>query len=316
VAAEVYVLLPRPPHFIQVGFMSRKSIFLLAVVVLVLAGAFIVRGWFATAQYEQVRALAPAYSSTLRDDAEWLTLFNGRDLEGWTAKITGYELGVNYNDTYRVEEGAITVNYSDYPEFDNTFGNLFYTVPYSHYVLRLEYRFTGEQVTDSPLMFWAWRNSGVMVHSQKPETMALEQWFPVSIEVQLLGAKAGEHRSTANLCTPASNVVLYGSAEVYTTHCTNSLSGSFDGDQWVTLEVEVWGSEQIRHFINGELVMEYTAPQLDPGDKDATELVAQRGGAGLLMSQGYIALQSESHPVQFRNIELHPIMQSGDSGAH
>ena len=146
-----------------------------------------------------------------------------------------------------------------------------------------------------------------MVHSQSPESMSVDQWFPVSIEVQLLGAKEGEHRSTGNLCTPATNVVLYGSNEVYTTHCTNSLSESYPGDQWVQLEVEVWGSEQIRHFINGELVLEYTAPQLDAGDGDADALVAQRGEAGLLLTQGFIALQSESHPVQFRTIELHPI---------
>lgn len=287
--------------------MSRKTVILLSLAGLLLVGFFVVRSLLAVPQYVQVRPVEPAYSSSLAANAQWISLFNGQDLEGWTAKITGHELGVNYKDTFRVEDGALTVSYADYEGFDNTFGNLFYNTPFSHYLLRLEYRFLGEQVTDSPTMFWAWRNSGIMLHSQAPETMALDQWFPVSIEVQLLGAKEGEHRSTANLCTPASNVVLYGSDEVYTTHCTNSLSRSYAGDQWVRVEVEVWGSEKIRHFINGELVMEYTNPQLDPSADDAMLLLAEGGVGELLMSGGYIALQSESHPVQFRNIELHPI---------
>jgi hypothetical protein len=287
--------------------MSRKTIVSLVLVGILLVGFLGWRKLFYVPLYEQVRPVEPAYSASLPADAEWLSLFNGSDLEGWTPKITGQQAGEDVHATYRVEEGAITVSYADYPEFDNTFGNLFYENSYSHYVLRLEYRFLGEQVSDSPTLAWAWRNSGVMVHSQSPESMSVDQWFPVSIEVQLLGAKEGEHRSTGNLCTPATNVVLYGSNEVYTTHCTNSLSESYPGDQWVQLEIEVRGSEQIRHFINGELVLEYTAPQLDPGDGDADALVAQRGEAGLLLTQGFIALQSESHPVQFRNIELHPI---------
>jgi hypothetical protein len=287
--------------------MPRKAIILLSLAGLLLVGFFVARSQLAVPQYVQTRPAEPAYSASFATDAQWVSLFNGQDLDGWTAKISGHEVGVNYNNTYRVEDGVLTVSYADYDEFDNTFGNLFYNTPYSHYVLRLEYRFLGEQATDSAALFWAWRNSGIMIHSQAPESMTLDQWFPVSIEVQLLGAKEGKHRSTANLCTPASNVVLYGSDEIYTTHCTNSLSKSYAGDQWVKVEVEVWGSEKIRHFINGELVMEYTRPQLDPSADDAKPLLAERGGRDLLMSGGYIALQSESHPVQFRNIELHPI---------
>jgi hypothetical protein len=289
--------------------MSRKSIILLSLAGLLLVGFFVARSLLVVPQYVQQRPAEPAYSASLAADAQWISLFNGRDLEGWTAKITGHDVGVNYHDTWRVEAGALTVSYADYDGFDNTFGHLFYNTPYSHYVLRLEYRFFGEQATDSAMLSWAWRNSGIMIHSQAPETMTLDQWFPVSIEVQLLGAKEGEHRSTANLCTPASNVVLYGSDEVYTTHCTNSLSKSYPGDQWIEVEVEVWGSEQIRHFVNGELVMEYTRPQLDPSADDAKHLLVGRGERDLLISGGYIALQSESHPVQFRNIELHPIVR-------
>jgi hypothetical protein len=290
--------------------MSRKNKVLLFLGGFVLLAGFVVRSLLHTPQYVQVLPVAPAYSEALPADAQWLALFNGKDLQGWIPKITGQEAGSDIDATYRVEDGAITVNYDGYEDFDWTFGNLFYHVPFSYYVLRLEYRFIGEQATDSLTLSWAWRNSGVMIHSQSPQSMALDQPFPVSIEVQLLGAREGAQRSTANLCTPGSHVVLYPGEGIYTTHCTNSLSKSYPGDQWVQLEVEVWGSEKIRHFINGDLVLEYAAPQLDPSDGDAQALMAQQDEGNLEMSEGYIALQSESHPVQFRNIQLHPITRA------
>lgn len=232
----------------------------------------------------------------------WIPLFNGRDLSGWKVKITGFPLGENHLDTFRVENGVLRVAYDRYARFDGKFGHLFYERPFSHYRLRAEYRFVGEQTPGGP--GWAWRNSGLMLHCQAPETMRRDQEFPVSIEVQLLGGDGRAERPTANLCTPGTHVVLNG--KLHTPHCTNSRSKTFHGDQWVTVEVEVRGDERIRHFVNGELVFEYEQPQLDPGDADARRLLEQRGGDKRLR-EGYIALQAESHPVEFRKVELLPL---------
>ncbi len=229
----------------------------------------------------------------------WIPLFNGRDLSGWKVKITGFPLGENHLDTFRVENGVLRVAYDRYARFDGKFGHLFYERPFSHYRLRAEYRFVGEQTPGGP--GWAWRNSGLMLHCQAPESMRRDQEFPVSIEVQLLGGDGRAERPTANLCTPGTHVVLNG--KLHTPHCTNSRSKTFHGDQWVTVEVEVRGDERIRHFVNGELVFEYEQPQLDPGDADARRLLEQRGGDKRLR-EGYIALQAESHPVEFRKVEL------------
>ena len=86
---------------------------------------------------------------------EWLQLFNGRDLEGWTPKIAGHELGDNYARTFRVEDGVLRVSYDGYTEFGGRFGHLFYKQAFSDYRLRVEYRFTGEQVRGGP--GWGWR---------------------------------------------------------------------------------------------------------------------------------------------------------------
>jgi hypothetical protein len=216
---------------------------------------------------------------------EWIQLFNGKDLSNWTVKIRGYEAGINHNNTFSVRDGVIHVSYDKYDNFNKTYGHLFYKTPFSHYLLRIEYRFLGDQAPGGE--GWAFRNSGVMLHGQTPQSMSVDQDFPNSIEVQFLGGKGKGKRTTANLCTPGTDVVMNN--KLLKRHCFSSKSETYHGDQWVTVEIEVRGSKSVKHIINGETVMEYTSPQLDDGT---------------LLESGTISLQSESHPVEFRKVEL------------
>ena len=227
----------------------------------------------------------------------WVSLFDGKTLDGWTPKIKGYKLGENFGNTFRVKDGVIQVGYEKYDSFDERFGHLFYKNPYSSYVFSVEYRFTGEQAKNGP--GWAWRNSGVMIHCQDPATMGLDQDFPVSAEVQMLGGPAEGERPTGNLCTPGTNVVMDG--KLVTTHCINSTSPTFPGDQWVRLEVEVHGNGRVEHRVNGKAVISYEQVQLDPADKDGAKLIKD---GKVSVSSGWISLQSESHPVEFRDIKI------------
>jgi len=229
---------------------------------------------------------------------EWIPLFNGKDLTGWTPKIAGHALGENYNDTFRVEGGVIKVSYDKYQKFDNKFGHLFYKEPFSHYRIRIEYRFLGDQCPAGP--GWAFRNSGVMLHCQAPETMEKDQPFPVSIEAQFLGGKGSGDRTTGNLCTPGTNVVI--DEKLVTTHCLNSKSKTIHGDAWVTFEAEVRGSGTIKHFVDGDLVFTYGQPQLDPKDAYGKKLIKDE--KNLLIESGHLSLQAESHPIEFRKVEL------------
>jgi hypothetical protein len=228
---------------------------------------------------------------------EWIQLFNGKDLTGWIPKIRGQKLGDNWNDTFRVEDGVIKVRYDKYDRFDRRFGHLFYEKPFSNYILRVEYRFVGEQAQDGP--GWAFRNSGVMIHGQDPKTMGIEQDFPVSIEAQLLGGNGKDERPTLNVCTPGTHIVLDG--KLHTQHCTNSTSATYHGDQWVTVEIEVHGNDVIRHRIDGKTVLEFSQPQLDPSDETAKPLIKD---GNVMLSGGSISLQSESHPCEFRKVEI------------
>lgn len=234
-------------------------------------------------------------------ESGWIALFNGKDLNDWTIKIKGCPAGENYNDTFRVEDGVLKIAYDKYETFGDRFGHIFYKDKFSKYKLRVEYRFVGEQVKGGA--GWALRNNGVMLHCQAPESMAVDQDFPVSIEVQLLGGDGTHPRSTANLCTPGTHVVMED--QLVTRHCTDSRSKTYHGDQWVTVEIEVQGNERVRHLIDGEVVLEYEKPQLDDNDKDAQALI--KAGAPLMVGEGYIALQAESHPTEFRRIDLLPM---------
>jgi hypothetical protein len=262
--------------------------------------------WLALAKATAVAVLGLAALEARAQDRPrqegWITLFNGKDLSGWTPKIKGYDLGENYGNTFRVENGLLKVSYDRYSGFDGKFGHLFYKTPSSHYKIRVEYRFVGEQCPGGPS--WALRNSGIMIHGQTPESMRKDQDFPVSIEVQLLGGNGRGERPTANVCTPGTNIVMRD--RLITQHCTNSHSKTYEADEWVTVEAEVHGNGLIKHIVNGETVIEYEKAQLDENDPDARKLIKD---GDKMLHAGTISLQSESHPIEFRKVELLPLAE-------
>jgi hypothetical protein len=234
------------------------------------------------------------------DEEAWIPLFNGRDLTGWTPKITGRGLGEDPMGTFRVEDGLLTVGYEGYEEFGGRFGHLFYAEPFSHYTLRVEYRFIGEQVSDGP--GWALRNSGVMFHAQDPASMLRDQDFPISLEAQFLGGNGTDERPTANLCTPGTHVHMADT--LVEAHCVTAAAPTFHGEGWVTVELEVRGDSLISHVVEGDTVLAYTRPVI--GGRNVSNFDAAAKADGAPLEGGFIALQSESHPIQFRSVLLRP----------
>ncbi|MGJ1387927.1 3-keto-disaccharide hydrolase [Sphingobacterium spiritivorum] len=230
---------------------------------------------------------------------EWKSLFNGKDINDWNVKIHHHDFGVNYGHTFRVQDGMIQVRYDEYGDFNEQYGHLYYKTPYSYYHLKLEYRFVGELHSGAP--DYTLRNSGVMFHSQDPATMPREQDWPISVEMQFLGGLGdGKPRPTGNMCSPGTHVVYKG--KIAASHCLNSTSKTYDGNQWVSAELIVLGDSLITHIIEGDTVLQYSKPQIGGG-------VANRYDPGIkidgqLLKSGFIALQSEGQPVDFRNIRI------------
>ncbi len=243
---------------------------------------------------------------------EWVSLFNGKDLNGWNIKIANHSLNDNFNNTFQVQDSMIRVVYDEYEDFDDKYGHMYYKTPYSYYKLRFDYRFLEEQTSGGEN--WNVRNSGVMIHSQSAKSNALEQHFPVSLEIQLLGGLNKGVRTTANLCTPGTAVYFNGKLDY--THCITSESKTYNGDQWVHIEAIILGNESILHIVENDTVLKYARPEIDSSflSKDYKGIDWDNFGvtnkkiwldkAGKPIGEGYIALQAESHPIDFKNIEL------------
>src|SRR5688500_17363903 len=243
--------------------------------------------------------LASCTATTRNAQNEWMPIFNGNNLDNWIVKIHHHEPGVNFGNTFHAEDGMIKVRYDEYGDFNDQFGHLYYKQPLSHFHLKLEYRFTGELQKGAPS--YTILNSGVMFHSQDPRTMPKEQNWPISVEMQFLAGLDDEKpRPTGNMCSPGTEIVYNGT--LYDGHCLNSTSKTYDRDEWVRAELIVLGGSLITHVINGDTVLKYSKPTMGGGVVRGYDSAIWHPGTPL--KSGYIALQSEGQPIDFRNLEL------------
>ena len=233
-------------------------------------------------------------------DKNWINIFNGKDIENWIVKIHHHDVDVNYGETFQVEDQMIKVRYDQYKgDFNDQFGHLYYQKPHAYFHLKMQYRFVGELHPGAPS--YTIRNSGVMFHSQDPRTMPREQNWPISVEMQFLGGLGdGNPRPTGNMCSPGTEVVYEG--KIYPGHCINSTSETYEGDQWVSAELIVLGDSLVTHLINGDTVLQYTQPQVGGGVVERFDPKFKPNGQ--LLTEGYIALQSEGQPIDFKDIWL------------
>ncbi len=229
---------------------------------------------------------------------KWVPIFNGKDLKDWTMKINGYPLGENFGNTFRVEDSILSIRYDEYgPEFGERFGALFYDRELSNYRLKVEYRFVGETAQGAPE--WGYRDSGVQIHTQPPNTVKLDQQFPICLEYNLHGGNGTDDRPLGAICGIGMKVEVDGVKS--NLFCTPAKVGrTFHGDQWVTIEIDVKDGK-MTHFVNGEEIMDYANPSYDPENEFATMFI-KNGDTSV--HSGYISLQSNSHPIDFRKIEL------------
>ena len=231
----------------------------------------------------------------------WVSLFNGKDLSGWTVKIAGQDLNDNYQRTFRVADGLLKISYDGYDAFSGRFGSLYSQRKLSHYWLRAEYRFTGKLAPGAPS--WAYENSGLQLHSQAPESMLKAQEFPVSVEFDIKGARLFGRNPTGDVCRNGTRVKLGGVP--LAGQCSTLSDIAIPGDDWVTVLAEVDGSRRVRQIVNGALIVEYTDLTLDDTNADARRLIA--AGADQALSSGYVSIQSNGPPIEFRRIEVLPL---------
>jgi len=230
---------------------------------------------------------------------EWISLFNGKDFDDWTVKFHHHEVGDNYAETFRVKDGNLQVNYDGYEKFEDRYGHLYYNQPFGSYHFSLEYRFTDQWMTDAP--DYTYRNSGIMFHSQDPNTILKEQDWPISVEYQLLaGLGDGMPRPTGNMCSPGTEVIFEGKMDPR--HCINSSSETFEWNQWIKADLIVYGDSLVLHLVNGDTVLRYTQPQIGGGVANNYDPAFKQDGK--MLKEGFIALQAEGQGIEFREIKI------------
>lgn len=228
---------------------------------------------------------------------KWKTLFNGIDLKEWQIKIAGYALGENFGNTFRIENGILQTRYNAYDSFRNRFGALYYKKKFTNYRLRVEYRFTGELTPGAPT--WGFRDGGIQYHCQSPGSLQLNQQFPVCLEYNLHGGNGKDERPIGEICASGTYVSINGNRNA--SYCTPAtVKRTFHGDQWVTLEIDV-RDDKIKHFVNGEEILQFENPRYNPDHTIGKTFIINGDDK---VKEGYISLQSNSHPMDFRKIEI------------
>jgi hypothetical protein len=229
---------------------------------------------------------------------EWVSIFNGKDLTGWTIKIPGYPLGENFGNTLRVEDGILKIRYDAYgPEFKDRFGTAYFDKYLTNYRLKVEYRFVGETAPGAPN--WGYRDSGIQFHGQPPATQKLEQAFPVCLEYNFHGGNGIDNRPLGAACTNGMFIEHNGVLNK-TTCIAADVSKTFHGEQWVTAEIDIKDGV-ITHYVNGEQILRYSNPTYNTENATAKMLMTNEDTK---VKGGFISLQSNSHPIDFRTIEL------------
>jgi hypothetical protein len=219
-------------------------------------------------------------------------------------------VGDNLGDTFRVRDGILQVRYDKYGDFNDQCAHLYYKQPFSHYHIVVEYRFVGTLQPGAP--DFSNMNSGVMLHSQDPRTMLRDQNWPIAIEFQLLASLGdGKPRGTGNARTPGTNV--YVGDKFTTDHVIYSTAKTYLPEEWVRAEAIVRGHRKMTHIINGENVLEYSRPEIGGGV--VTGYDPKVFIEGKPIGEGFVALQSEGQPVDFRRVELKVLDPNADDSA-
>ncbi|GAA5117877.1 DUF1080 domain-containing protein [Luteolibacter yonseiensis] len=200
-----------------------------------------------------------------------VSLFNGKDLTGWTADVPAADKDAGISPSFIVRDGLLVS--MGKPE-----GHLVSNETYSDYTLTVEYRFPKKG-----------GNCGVLVHSSTPR--ALYGMFPKSIEVQMMHENAGDFWCIQENIEvpdmekrrPHKDGQKFGGGPDDARNIKNLTDGSEKPlGEWNTMTIQCKGKEIIVH-VNGTLV---------------------NHGTNCTAGSGKIALQAEGTEVEFRKVEM------------
>jgi hypothetical protein len=198
-----------------------------------------------------------------------ISLFNGKDLEGWHIDIPAMDSIPDARNPFVVRNGLLV-------SLGTPGGHLITDTEYENFRLEVEYRFAGKP-----------GNCGVLVFASTPR--ALYKMFPKSIEVQMMHENAGdfwcivEDIEVENMLARRGPKEEWGITEGKKRRILNLTDGSENPvGEWNSMRIECL-ENNIKVWVNGDLV---------------------NYGYDASAKRGQIALQAEGSEVEFRKVEL------------
>lgn len=243
---------------------------------------------------------APSDLPTRPSGDGWISLFNGRNLDGWTTFLPSKGRNNDPQGVFKVENGMLHI--LDIPDRGQRqeFGYLATNRSYGDYRLRFQYRWGDKRFAPRNN---AKRDSGVMYHLSGGDRV-----WPRSVELQVQEGNTGDFwliggtTLTTTVASTSGNPKRYREGGTpYTTRAGSFVQVAKDRTRdsrngWNTVELIVQGDEAVQ-IVNGEVVNR--GKNLRRGNTPLTE--------------GRIAFQAEGAEVYYRNIEMKPLVS--DSGA-
>ena len=235
------------------------------------------------------------------NSSEWISLFNGKNLDGWTTFLSSEGRNRDPQGVFKAENGMLHI--LDVPNRGQrqAFGYLATNRSYGDYHLRFQYRWGDKRFVPRDR---AKRDSGVVYHIQGSDRV-----WPKSVELQVQEGDTGDFwllggvTMETTVASTGGDPKRYREGGVpYTTRAGSYVRVAKDRTRdsrsgWNTVELIVRGDSAV-HIVNGEVV--------------------NRGehlrSSGKPLTAGRIAFQAEGAEVYYRNIELKPLVSESGGG--
>lgn len=211
-----------------------------------------------------------------------LSLFNGRDLEGWT--VVGRDGDPAAADTWTVSDGVLKASGQPYG-YVRTKG------AYRDYILRIEWRWVAGPAPTDANGKPRGRNSGVLLHIQGEDKV-----WPTCLEAQLQERFAGDF-------------IAMDMAVVFDELTAMREKAAAEAGTDTAARERALGARRItrRHESSEKPIGEWNTYEIICRADTVTLVVngvLQNSATGLSISEGAIGLQSEGMPIEFRRVDL------------
>lgn len=268
----------------------------------------------------------PEVGNSAENGSNWITLFNGKNLDGWSIQLRDQDKNEDPNHLVQVDHGVLHFYKDAQAGSEQPFGYLATAKEYSSYRLRLEYKWGEKKFAPRT---GSVRDSGLLYH-----VTATDKVWPDSVEYQIQENDVGDIYAISTQVTSSADPKT---TNIVTTISTNNTSGVIrtnsnarlkflepteggvpvvqgrlgtslrvirnpmnEHEGWNTVEIEVRGNSAT-HLLNGTV------------NNRCNNIKKSVNGEWIPLDRGRIALQLEGAEIFYRKIQIQELKEGFDS---